>query len=1126
MKKILSLILSVMMLPICNTYAEDAQTVRIAGRLLYSEDFDAENGFEASDKFETATDGERSVMKFALGSSGDMLSLAGTDAKNVITEYDFKLTEGKSKTNNSFFLTLRANEVSGSGVRFGYHEITKYENGGFSGSAAYDKISVGYSTDGDANVTKESWVIGGMSDSLGICGTRAFDKYYTFRNSVHNNTAYTQIFAQDKTEKARLCADFSDLTMNDSGKLYFGAHNTEGYIDSLKVYEMLDVAAISIEADNMELKNGESTSFNIRVSENGTDWISLPKSKNADFTYSYNEEELAVDAENGTITALADGNLALTITAKDFYEDETFSDTFVFKGMTDREAAEEARDALVMDVTMAEADFELPVSGLYNTTVSWSSDKGNIVISGNKATVIKAEEDAVVTLTATITRGEESVKRIFTVTVPGIEKAERDIILKGDLVFEETFDDEAKVNSDIKALFSEGYFNLSDGALYINATTADKNYNPCIYGPFGNEIKECIAEYDMKQLKCSASSTGHIMLGLGTQGTDSYRFVYSDISKFNPATNAMDNTSSVRDRLIIGYYGGSALMDNKWTYFAGSSQATGALMTNGRVFEDFYTFSAALAGNTAVFSITSKEEDVLDVIAAKNSSITPRMGNLSIGMQNTECLIDNLKVYEAIGFDSIKLVPEKTIAEPGEAIGFDIILSNGEKLDKKYFDKIEIIADSSVAVDKENCKLTFSDEGSVPVRVIARDMSDPDVKAEGVTFVSVSESAGKLIEITNSLKIEEIVEYPDALTKDFTLPIQKDGATISWSSDSPVVVIEGANAVVTRGNSDTEVKLTANIEIDGVKSEKQFKVIVSKDYSGEEIIEKDRKTIEIPERTTDDITLPESGRFGSTIVWSSDDTDVISVRGIVTRQEKTKTVTLTAVFTANGVEKTVYYNVTVPGKKTSGGGGGGGGGSSYGGGSSSTSVSVIAPTITAPVEFTFRDVKKDFWAADKIYALLDKDVIAEAEDFRPNDNIKREEFVKMAVEMFGILDENAVCSFADCDENMWYYKYVASAYSAGIVGGKDDGSFGVGELITREDMAAIIARILEAKGKGVDTAELNFADSDEISEYAKKAVAGLSKAGVINGMGDNTFAPKNNATRAQCAVILYQAEKL
>ena len=91
MKKILSIILAVMMLPVCNAYADDTNAVRIAGRLLYSEDFDAENGFEESDKFETATDGERSVMSFALASSDDMLSLAGTDAKNVITEYDFKL---------------------------------------------------------------------------------------------------------------------------------------------------------------------------------------------------------------------------------------------------------------------------------------------------------------------------------------------------------------------------------------------------------------------------------------------------------------------------------------------------------------------------------------------------------------------------------------------------------------------------------------------------------------------------------------------------------------------------------------------------------------------------------------------------------------------------------------------------------------------------------------------------------------------------------------------------------------------------------------------------------------------------------------------------------------------------
>ena len=132
----------------------------------------------------------------------------------------------------------------------------------------------------------------------------------------------------------------------------------------------------------------------------------------------------------------------------------------------------------------------------------------------------------------------------------------------------------------------------------------------------------------------------------------------------------------------------------------------------------------------------------------------------------------------------------------------------------------------------------------------------------------------------------------------------------------------------------------------------------------------------------------------------------------------------------------------------------------------------------------------------------------------------------MVVELFGLLNENSVCDFIDCDKNLWYYKYVASAYEAGIVGGRDDGSFGAGELITREDMAAIIARVLAVKGKTLENAEAAFSDSDEISPYAKNAVAGLSNAGVINGMGDNTFAPKNNATRAQCAVMLYKAELL
>ena len=55
----------------------------------------------------------------------------------------------------------------------------------------------------------------------------------------------------------------------------------------------------------------------------------------------------------------------------------------------------------------------------------------------------------------------------------------------------------------------------------------------------------------------------------------------------------------------------------------------------------------------------------------------------------------------------------------------------------------------------------------------------------------------------------------------------------------------------------------------------------------------------------------------------------------------------------------------------------------------------------------------------------------------------------------------------------------------------------------------------------IETPHELFADDDEISDYAKKAVYALRAAGVVSGITDDEFAPKENATRAQAAKIIY-----
>ena len=148
--------------------------------------------------------------------------------------------------------------------------------------------------------------------------------------------------------------------------------------------------------------------------------------------------------------------------------------------------------------------------------------------------------------------------------------------------------------------------------------------------------------------------------------------------------------------------------------------------------------------------------------------------------------------------------------------------------------------------------------------------------------------------------------------------------------------------------------------------------------------------------------------------------------------------------------------------------------------------------------------------------------------FAPNDSITREEFVKMAVNVFGFYVEDAECNFTDASPSAWYYPYIASAASTGIVNGIADGAFGIGQTITRQDMAVIIYRIAQTCGLSLtaDGEYLPFADETEISDYAFEAVLELTKSGVINGADNNSFLPQGLATRAEAVKMLYEAYRL
>ncbi len=217
------------------------------------------------------------------------------------------------------------------------------------------------------------------------------------------------------------------------------------------------------------------------------------------------------------------------------------------------------------------------------------------------------------------------------------------------------------------------------------------------------------------------------------------------------------------------------------------------------------------------------------------------------------------------------------------------------------------------------------------------------------------------------------------------------------------------------------------------------------------------------------------------------------------------------------------------GSKSSGGGGGGGvsisGGSTKVNASADSGASQNSTTKSEnPASAGFRDMGSATWATEAVDALVKLGAINGKSEgvFAPQDSITRAEFVKIIVSAFSLTQGEKSVAFSDVSDGDWYAKAVQIASSLGLVSGISENEFGAGLSITREDMAVIAARLSELKGIENDGSGVRFNDAAQISEYAQEAVSKLSSSGIISGMGDNMFMPKEKVTRAQAAKIIYE----
>ena len=111
--------------------------------------------------------------------------------------------------------------------------------------------------------------------------------------------------------------------------------------------------------------------------------------------------------------------------------------------------------------------------------------------------------------------------------------------------------------------------------------------------------------------------------------------------------------------------------------------------------------------------------------------------------------------------------------------------------------------------------------------------------------------------------------------------------------------------------------------------------------------------------------------------------------------------------------------------------------------------------------------------------------------------------------------------FSDVSSSKWYYDYVLQASNLGIINGKGDGIFAPEEDVTRGDFAVMLTNMLGVT-ELPHVVNNPFADVNE-DIYYSDAIAYCYEQGYIGGYPDGSYRPEATITRQEAAKIIAEA---
>ena len=551
------------------------------------------------------------------------------------------------------------------------------------------------------------------------------------------------------------------------------------------------------------------------------------------------------------------------------------------------------------------------------------------------------------------------------------------------------------------------------------------------------------------------------------------------------------------------------------------------LRINESMVDQYLIYGDLKSDNSKDFEVTFdvKDNDVMDWSAKDYKLNGPQKGILS-----------QYRIY----LDSVK--PDIKLSKD-EISGNDILLKAKDKTyylnisDKRDGDKAGRVESSKIYVNGKDFDSTknleaYAIDGKVEVRVSASDYAkNTSVKIYSIDLNSdtITEVENKKINVKVNGKDHFVKEGEDFVLPEFTGPEEKGKKFIGWN-------VRGVNQKP--GHifiSQEDIEITPNFE--EVRQTTHRVEFENNGGSGriEGINVGDKKEIILPENT---FTSPEGKVFDGWIVSGNKDKkkpgDKIEVASGITITASWKDEDKKGPQEDNKPSNETRPSDNKPSDSSSESGNNWNTGiirrRSHentskvvtGSNDKNKSRSILASYNSNPSSI------ENHWAKKAIMYAVDKNYfkdIADLNNFMPDKSLTRAEFVTILGRLANI-DESKYKDkvFNDINANKYYSPYIDWAYKNKIASGFGDGKFMPDKELSREEMCAFLSRFNKVHkiNNKEENINISFKDEKNISNWSKESVKEMVRLGLIKGMDDGNFMPKEKLTRAQIAQVVFE----